>query len=381
MPRKASSTPAVAKPAVLPTKLQNTRKKTKADPAEKSKQGKVQPAEKSKKGRECKKDPDRDEDPQAVLDKLEKEGKIPHWLSPEEAAEHPEPLYDHIVRPVWVDEYLKTGQVLHFVEKYPMVPPSKRDFICTAHGSKELCPQGMTDSKESRPIISDVFGKSNKASKGINCWISWCRVHYQRGAYEKGTAYETNIKIGPGTHFTAIQLQLWRINYHHPGTVWNIGLRKEETERFEAWKKSIHDPALTRLPSVPPPAEDGKTKKGFYQAPCEFFQKLEKFFGKDKTTDDCFEAMECIYDGMEAEEIDQVPGIQLLPILPESEVAGESKGKKRKMNDRAAAGTAAKKSKADGNVAAPVAKKRKVDGGPDGASSGKKRKAAGPADA
>ncbi|KAF2840062.1 hypothetical protein M501DRAFT_1030330 [Patellaria atrata CBS 101060] len=123
------------------------------------------------------------------------------------------------------------GSVTSVSDNVPIATTTpNREFKCMINPNSYGCNTGQWKKSESRKAISDIFGRNKSQTQDIeDCCILFCRKHYQRASYE------------PNWQKRKCQLviqQLDLIENAHPGTVYDIELRKnEKNEVLEFWKK------------------------------------------------------------------------------------------------------------------------------------------------
>ncbi len=98
------------------------------------------------------------------------------------------------------------------------------DPLCTA------VPECVANSGDHRKVVSHIFGRNKTCTSQIptECWILYCRKHYQRHRYRaKNTGWKR-------TQFDVIKRQLTRLESWGGVIDWEVSLRKKERDELAA---------------------------------------------------------------------------------------------------------------------------------------------------
>lgn len=104
-------------------------------------------------------------------------------------------------------------------EAIPMVQTSRCQFM-------RLC---NTDSNDYRKVVSHLFGRNKKCTTQIpeECWIEYCRKHYQRTKYR---TTKDERKNWVGVQLDILCRQLTRLERWGEVRSWEIAIRKKERD-------------------------------------------------------------------------------------------------------------------------------------------------------
>lgn len=101
-------------------------------------------------------------------------------------------------------------------------PTEVVDPLCTA------VPKCVANSGDHRKVVSHIFGRNKTCTSQIppECWILYCRKHYQRHRYRaKNTGWKR-------TQFDVIKRQLTRLESWGGVIDWELALRKKERDEL-----------------------------------------------------------------------------------------------------------------------------------------------------
>jgi len=104
----------------------------------------------------------------------------------------------------------------------PESAPEVVDPFCTA------VPKCVANSGDHRKVVSHIFGRNKTCTSQIppECWILYCRKHYQRHRYRaKNTGWKR-------TQFDVIKRQLTRLESWGGVIDWEVALRKKERDEL-----------------------------------------------------------------------------------------------------------------------------------------------------
>lgn len=107
-------------------------------------------------------------------------------------------------------------------DNVPESTPEVVDPLCTA------VPKCVANSGDHRKVVSHIFGRNKTCTSQIppECWIFYCRKHYQRHRYRtKNTGWKC-------TQFDVIKRQLTRLDRWGGVIDWEVALRKKERDEL-----------------------------------------------------------------------------------------------------------------------------------------------------
>ncbi|KAF2258005.1 hypothetical protein CC78DRAFT_549467 [Lojkania enalia] len=178
-----------------------------------------------------------------------------------------------------------------------------REFVCMNDEFSE-CRTGQYTLSLSRKVISNHFGRNKGCTRQIHDWPLFCRKHYQRATYKPDLWQRRKINL--------IARQLDVIENLHPGTTYDVSLKKSEMNRLNEYARKVSAgiPAGEAEAAVAPDAE----VKAF-QAPISVLRELQLYLG-EKKLEDVKEIVALILDMLKKGETKEVPSIEFLPFFP-----------------------------------------------------------------
>ena len=177
-----------------------------------------------------------------------------------------------------------------------------------------VCTLGSGDH---RKVTSHIFGRNKRCTHQIpeECWIRYCRKHYQRQKYRcPKDWFETQLSL--------IDRQLDRMEEWGGVNSWTIALRKKEKGQLDA--ENAYNAQHGRFPDPPFCKE----------------RYLVPYLGPDKTFKEVRELLDLIDDHCTAHDIIELPGFELLPSIDE-QTAPRSKNANARRNAKTPGATAA----------------------------------------
>ena len=177
-----------------------------------------------------------------------------------------------------------------------------------------------TGSHDYRKVISHIFGRNKKCTTQIpeECWIEYCRKHYQRTRYRTTKAQS---KKYFNVQFDILLRQLTRLERWGGVRSWEIAIRKKERDALKR-----EDDQMVQLHSSGGAVNQAAWNR-VHQCKDRF---LLPYRGKNKTYEDVRELIDDIQQEVERGTLDDLPGFELLPDIDPIEYppAGASKAAK-----------------------------------------------------
>ena len=164
------------------------------------------------------------------------------------------------------------------------------DMVCAGEADGP-CTLGSGDH---RKVVSHVFGRNKRCTHQIpdDCWIKYCRKHYQRQKYRcPSDWFETQLLLIDG--------QIDKMEAWGGITSWTIAIRKKERELLDQENnyKALHD----HLPEGP------RCRERF----------LLKYLGTNKTFADIRNLINVINQNCDETQNFTLPSFELLPVIDE----------------------------------------------------------------
>ncbi|KAF2193811.1 hypothetical protein K469DRAFT_691320 [Zopfia rhizophila CBS 207.26] len=183
-------------------------------------------------------------------------------------------------------------------------PVAHREFTCM-NDEYSQCMTNQYALALSRKVISNHFGRNKACTRQITDWPLFCRKHYQRATYNPATWQKRKI------YFIARQLDV--IERQHPGTVYNVTLKKSEDGRLNDFARKISGGmSVDTARKAIAPNRDVKS----FQAPIDVLRQLEFRLGPNKDINHVKGTVSLILDMLNHNETEQVPSIEFLPVFP-----------------------------------------------------------------
>jgi hypothetical protein len=175
-----------------------------------------------------------------------------------------------------------------------------REFICRGNAPFR-CYTGQYTKELSRKVISNYFGRNKACTRNITEWPLFCRKHYQRASYNKKVWQTRKLKL--------IVQQLNMIEKKHPGTTYNIQVKKSEQRLLE----------MCARPTSFDISENG-VEKSIVQSEWESLElsTIHEFYtllGDKKSFADAQNVAERILGKLKDGTMKQLPSIEFLPRL------------------------------------------------------------------
>ncbi|KAF2874438.1 hypothetical protein BDV95DRAFT_474829, partial [Massariosphaeria phaeospora] len=187
-------------------------------------------------------------------------------------------------------------------------PLSEREFVCMNDEYSE-CRTGQYSKDLSRKVISDHFGRNKACTREVSCWPLFCRKHYQRATYNADKWQLRKINL--------ILRQFDVIESEHPGTTYNVCLKKSEEGRLNKFSRGIASGLSSEDAGAPVLPSNNKS----FEAPIDVLRELEFGLGEKKTIDEVKATVTTILDMLNKGETKAVPSIEFLPQLPKKNAA------------------------------------------------------------
>ncbi|KAI4212218.1 MAG: hypothetical protein LQ351_005088 [Letrouitia transgressa] len=161
------------------------------------------------------------------------------------------------------------------------------DSICMA---VDKCRAGSNDH---RKVVSHIFGRNKQCTHAIpdECWIKYCRKHYQRMKFRSRLGWKW-------TQLDLIGRQLNKMEEWGGIDHWTIGLRNKERQKLNEENTLI----VQRIPFPP----------GYVRCRERF---LESHLGHHKTFADARALCHAVHQECDNTGADELPGFELLPVL------------------------------------------------------------------
>ncbi|KAL9045976.1 MAG: hypothetical protein Q9214_001077, partial [Letrouitia sp. 1 TL-2023] len=161
------------------------------------------------------------------------------------------------------------------------------DSICMA---VDKCRAGSGDH---RKVVSHIFGRNKQCTHAIpdECWIKYCRKHYQRMKFRSRLEWKW-------TQLDLIGRQLNKMEDWGGIDHWTIGLRNKERQKLNEENTLI----VQRIPFPP----------GYVRCRERF---LEGHLGHHKTFADARALCLAVHQECDSTGADELPGFELLPVL------------------------------------------------------------------
>ncbi|KAI4164233.1 MAG: hypothetical protein LQ342_002198 [Letrouitia transgressa] len=175
------------------------------------------------------------------------------------------------------------------------------DSVCMA---VDKCRAGSGDH---RKVVSHIFGRNKQCTHAIpdECWIKYCRKHYQRMKFRSRLEWKW-------TQLDLIGRQLNKMEDWGGIDHWTIGLRNKERQKLNEENTLI----VQRIPFPP----------GYVRCRERF---LEGHLGHHKTFADARALCLAVHHECDSTRADELPGFELLPVL-KKEYQPPSKCKSKK---------------------------------------------------
>ncbi|KAL9612393.1 MAG: hypothetical protein Q9167_002987 [Letrouitia subvulpina] len=161
------------------------------------------------------------------------------------------------------------------------------DSVCMA---VDKCRAGSGDH---RKVVSHIFGRNKQCTHAIpdECWIKYCRKHYQRMKFRSRLEWKW-------TQLDLIGRQLNKMEDWGGIDHWTIGLRNKERQKLNEENTLI----VQRTPFPP----------GYVRCRERF---LEGYLGHHKTFADARALCLAVHHECDSTGADELPGFELLPVL------------------------------------------------------------------
>ncbi|KAF2116193.1 hypothetical protein BDV96DRAFT_491887 [Lophiotrema nucula] len=182
--------------------------------------------------------------------------------------------------------------------------PAVREFICMNDEYSE-CQTGQYTLALSRKVISNHFGRNKGCTRLIQDWPLFCRKHYQRATYKPDLWQRRKVFL--------ILRQLDKIEELHPGTTYDVVLKKAEEKRLNDFARKMAG-GMDAADAAETVAPDTDIKS--FQAPVEVLRQLEFYLGPDRSKGKVQEVVALILDMLKKGETKEVPSIEFLPFFP-----------------------------------------------------------------
>ncbi|KAL2045253.1 hypothetical protein N7G274_002336 [Stereocaulon virgatum] len=118
-------------------------------------------------------------------------------------------------------------------------PEGLVDPLCKALHSGKPC---ATNSGNHRKVISHVFGRNKTSTQQLpeDCWILWCRMHYQRNRYR-----DISLGVWHKRQLEIVRDQLNAFENFNADQKWKIALRKATQDTLIAESLTQASPAMS----------------------------------------------------------------------------------------------------------------------------------------
>ena len=185
--------------------------------------------------------------------------------------------------------------------------------------------QCRTGSLDYRKVVSHIFGRNKKCTTQIpeECWIEYCRKHYQRTRYRTTKAQS---KKYFNVQFDILQRQITRLERWGQVRSWEIAIRKKERDTL----KKEDDEMIRHRASG-----NGVNQAIWDRVHRCSERKLMPFVGKNKDYDHIKEFLDYIQREVARGTFEDMPGFELLPNIDSKAYPprGESRALKESEND------------------------------------------------
>ena len=177
---------------------------------------------------------------------------------------------------------------------------------------------GCSLESPNRKVISHVFGRNKSCTRAIpdDCWVGYCRKHYQRGRYRNKC------------DFAFLQLELVKLVLSNleawKGVMsWEITLRAKRLSDITEWHRYVANR---------PENEQISDDKLQLQQRTAHYRWMVPFCGKGKTYADVRAFCGKVYDFCSDENI-ELPDIELLPVIHPEYLPTKESRKRRSSPD------------------------------------------------
>ena len=185
--------------------------------------------------------------------------------------------------------------------------------------------QCRTGSLDYRKVVSHIFGRNKKCTTQIpeECWIEYCRKHYQRTRYRTTKAQS---KKYFNVQFDILQRQITRLERWGQVRSWEIAIRKKERDTLKK-----EDDEMIRHRS----SGNGVNQAIWDRVHRCSERKLMPFVGKNKDYDHVKEFLDYIQREVARGTFEDMPGFELLPNIDSKAYPprGESRALKEPEDD------------------------------------------------
>ena len=176
-----------------------------------------------------------------------------------------------------------------------------------------------TGSNDYRKVVSHIFGRNKKCTTQIpeECWIEYCRKHYQRTRYRTTKAQS---KQYFNVQFDILLRQLTRLERWGEVRSWEIAIRKKERDALkrEDYEMIRHQSSL------------GGVNQAVWNRVHQCKERmLMPYLGKNKTYSDVRRFLDFIHREVERDTFPDMPGFELLPHI--GAVAHPPKGESKEL--------------------------------------------------
>lgn len=228
----------------------------------------------------------------------------------------------------------------------------EREFTCM-NDPNTPCMSGQYTMGFARKVISNHFGRNKACTRKITSWPNFCRKHYQRATYNPASWQIRKISL--------IQEQFGIIEAEHPGTTYNISLKKSEQARLSTYCQLSDQKEKTQEECEAAVAPNASNKA--FQAPINVLREISYYLGPGRTKDEAINLVALILSMINQKECELVPSVEWLPEIPDQpssspvseeqgdtsnntgEASSSGSGKKRKATEDLEDDIPAKKSK------------------------------------
>lgn len=237
------------------------------------------------------------------------------------------------------------------------------DPICQA---KTPCVAGSGDH---RKTVSHIFGRNKACTRRIpdDCWVKWCRKHYQRYTYrcpQNSVWHKKQLEL--------VRKQLDRFEEGTNISSWNVALRKKEQAKLDEENAAIAAGLISLAPRDPAPGSNTTTSitpsntTAPKPAPSQVWERfLVPHLGLNKSYTEVREVCDII--GTEfstpafkarGNKAKVFPGLEFLPVFPDAKVKAAPN---KTANNKTTTSTATNKT-TNNKTTAPIARgtKRKA---------------------
>ena len=198
----------------------------------------------------------------------------------------------------------------------------------SAEGQTSRCQymkQCRTGSLDYRKVVSHIFGRNKKCTTQIpeECWIEYCRKHYQRTRYRTTKAQS---KKYFNVQFDILQRQITRLERWGQVRRWEIAIRKKERDTLRK-----EDDEMIRHRS----SGNGVNQAIWDRVHRCSERKLMPFVGKNKNYDHVRDFLDYIQREVARGTFEDMPGFELLPDIDSKAYPprGESRALKEPEDD------------------------------------------------